>query len=74
MDRGSAEWLAAYDALQADLTDSNARPWFAQAADLQAQNGTIQSVYRATQHPLKKPRRESTRPTLPSLPATVRRL
>ena len=46
VDRDGARWLAAYDALQTDLTDSNARPWFAQAADLQAQNGAIQSVYR----------------------------
>lgn len=45
VDEGSAEWLAAYDALQADLTDSQRAALVAQAADLQAQNGAIQSVY-----------------------------
>ena len=45
VDEGSAEWLAAYDALQADLTDSQRAALVAQAADLQAQNRAIQSVY-----------------------------
>lgn len=45
VEEGSAEWLTAYDALQSDLTASQRAALVAQAADLQAQNGAIQSVY-----------------------------
>lgn len=42
---GSAEWLAAYDALQGDLTDSQRAGLIARLADLQDGHGQIQDIF-----------------------------
>jgi hypothetical protein len=45
VEEGSSEWLAAYSALQGDLTDAQRRELIAQKADLEASGDTIASVY-----------------------------
>lgn len=45
VEEGSAEWLAAYNALQSDLTDSQRQELIAQRADLEARGDTAVSVY-----------------------------
>lgn len=45
VDKGSAEWLTAYNALQDDLSESQANALIAQRAELEAASGEIMSVY-----------------------------
>lgn len=45
VDEGSAEWLAAYDALQNDLSDSQRAALIAQRAALEGEGEQISSVY-----------------------------
>lgn len=45
VDEGSAEWLAAYSALQNDLTDSQRQALIAQQADLASQPDSLANVY-----------------------------
>lgn len=45
VEEGSAEWLAAYNALQGDLTETQRRELIAQRADLEASGDTFASVY-----------------------------
>lgn len=42
---GGAEWLAAYEALQGDLTESQRQALIAQIADLQAHQGETATIY-----------------------------
>lgn len=45
VDEGSAEWLGAYQGLQADLTDAQRDALIAQRADLEASTGGVAEVY-----------------------------
>ena len=45
VDEGTTEWLAAYDALQSDLSESQRNGLIAQISDLESANGEIVSVY-----------------------------
>lgn len=46
VDEGSAEWLAAWDALQGDLTESQRYELVAQVADMQQAHGQMQTAMR----------------------------
>lgn len=45
VDEGNAEWLAAYEALQGDLTEAQRRELVAQLADMRGAHGEMQSIY-----------------------------